>query len=33
VDTDYDEMASNYEQHAADGPYNAHHDRPAVLTW
>jgi len=31
VDADYDEMASNYEQHAADGPYNAHYDRPAVL--
>jgi ubiquinone/menaquinone biosynthesis C-methylase UbiE len=31
VKTDYDEMASNYEQHAADGAYNAHYDRPAVL--
>ena len=33
VDTGCDEMASKYEQHAADRPYNAHHDRPAGLTW
>jgi 2-polyprenyl-3-methyl-5-hydroxy-6-metoxy-1,4-benzoquinol methylase len=31
VKTDYDVMASSYEQHAADSPYNAHYDRPAVL--
>ncbi len=31
VTTDYDEMASAYEHHAADSPYNAHYDRPAVL--
>src|SRR6185437_3556449 len=24
-------MASSFEAHAADGPYNAHYDRPAVL--
>ena len=29
--TPYDEMASVYEAHAADSPYNAHYDRPAVL--
>lgn len=29
--TDYDRMASSYESHAADSPYNAHYDRPAVL--
>ena len=29
--TDYDEMAGTYEAHAADSPYNAHYDRPAVL--
>lgn len=31
VKTDYDAMADSYEQHAADGPYNAHYDRPSVL--
>lgn len=31
VKTNYDEIASTFEQHAADGPYNAHYDRPAVL--
>ena len=29
--TDYDAMASSYEKNAADSPYNAHYDRPAVL--
>ena len=29
--TDYDDMALMFEQHAADGAYNAHYDRPAVL--
>lgn len=24
-------MAGSFEEHAADGPYNAHYDRPAVL--
>ena len=27
----YESMASAYEAHAADGAYNAHYDRPAVL--
>jgi SAM-dependent methyltransferase len=27
----YDEMAPTYNVHAADSPYNAHYDRPAVL--
>lgn len=27
----YDSMAGAYERHAADGAYNAHYDRPAVL--
>ncbi|MFN8223721.1 MAG: class I SAM-dependent methyltransferase [Gaiellales bacterium] len=27
----YDEMASVFEQHARDSPYNAHYDRPSVL--
>lgn len=31
VTTDYDPMASAFAEHAADGPYNAHYDRPAVL--
>jgi SAM-dependent methyltransferase len=31
VKTDYDQMANSYEEHAADSPYNAHYDRPAVL--
>jgi len=31
VKTDYDATAGSYEQHAADSPYNAHYDRPAVL--
>jgi 2-polyprenyl-3-methyl-5-hydroxy-6-metoxy-1,4-benzoquinol methylase len=31
VKTDYDGMARSFEDHAADGPYNAHYDRPAVL--
>jgi 2-polyprenyl-3-methyl-5-hydroxy-6-metoxy-1,4-benzoquinol methylase len=31
VKTDYDEMAADYERHAADSAYNAHYDRPAVL--
>jgi ubiquinone/menaquinone biosynthesis C-methylase UbiE len=31
VGTDYDQMASIYEKHAADSAYNAHYDRPAVL--
>lgn len=29
--TDYDDMASNYEEHAGDSAYNAHYDRPATL--
>lgn len=28
---DYDGMARVYERYAADSPYNAHYDRPAVL--
>jgi SAM-dependent methyltransferase len=28
----YDSMAESYEAHAADSPYNAHYDRPAMLT-
>ncbi len=31
MSTPYDEMASTFEAHALDGPYNAHYDRPAVL--
>ncbi|MCU1688478.1 MAG: Methyltransferase type 11 [Jatrophihabitantaceae bacterium] len=27
----YDEMGAAYEAHAADGTYNAHYDRPAML--
>jgi SAM-dependent methyltransferase len=27
----YDDMGAAYEAHAADGAYNAHYDRPAVL--
>jgi 2-polyprenyl-3-methyl-5-hydroxy-6-metoxy-1,4-benzoquinol methylase len=27
----YESMAAAYEKHAADGAYNAHYDRPAVL--
>ena len=27
----YDSMARMFEAHAADGAYNAHYDRPAVL--
>lgn len=27
----YEQMATQYEAHAADSPYNAHYDRPAVL--
>lgn len=27
----YDQMAEEFELHAADSPYNAHYDRPAVL--
>lgn len=27
----FDGMAEVFERHAADGPYNAHYDRPAVL--
>lgn len=27
----YDELAATYAVHAADSPYNAHYDRPAVL--
>ena len=27
----YDVMGSAFERHAAEGPYNAHYDRPAVL--
>ncbi|MDP2293023.1 MAG: class I SAM-dependent methyltransferase [Actinomycetota bacterium] len=27
----YDSMAPHFEAHAADGPYNAHYDRPALL--
>jgi SAM-dependent methyltransferase len=27
----YDAMGRDYQQHAADSPYNAHYDRPAVL--
>jgi len=27
----YDSMAESYEAHAADSPYNAHYERPAVL--
>ena len=27
----YDQMGDGYRQHAEDGPYNAHDDRPAVL--
>jgi len=27
----YDEMAEQFEEHAAHSPYNAHYDRPAVL--
>ena len=27
----YDTMGRDYQQHAADGAYNAHYDRPAVL--
>jgi len=27
----YDSMASSYADHAADGPYNAHYDRPSML--
>ena len=27
----YDEMGEQFERRAADGPYNAHYDRPAVL--
>lgn len=27
----YDQMGDGYRQHAQDGPYNAHYDRPAVL--
>jgi 2-polyprenyl-3-methyl-5-hydroxy-6-metoxy-1,4-benzoquinol methylase len=31
VATDYDDTAITFERHAADGAYNAHYDRPAVL--
>jgi SAM-dependent methyltransferase len=31
VKTNYDDLASGFEEHAADSPYNAHYDRPAVL--
>ena len=27
----YDQMGVSFQQHAADSPYNAHYDRPAVL--
>jgi ubiquinone/menaquinone biosynthesis C-methylase UbiE len=27
----YDQMGVGFQQHAADSPYNAHYDRPAVL--
>jgi SAM-dependent methyltransferase len=27
----YDQMGPGFERHAADSPYNAHYDRPAVL--
>lgn len=27
----YDQMGSAFDEHAADSPYNAHYDRPAVL--
>jgi ubiquinone/menaquinone biosynthesis C-methylase UbiE len=27
----YDQMGAGFQEHAADSPYNAHYDRPAVL--
>ena len=32
VKSDYEEMASVFDRHAGDSAYNAHYDRPAVLS-